>query len=211
MYQLINQHVDPLLTSLAANNHVRDYCWLLDRLHQANVAVDAEYQRRYKAFWAMNVARLSREFIAAYFAFLEAHKRDNPPPSVNDTAAYLHGFPTGANGRQTLQFSFASKLVHMITPTLPVYDRRVEHFYFLPDGNGTGLDRLPLLVRSYDFLLVEYRRIIDSRLLVRAFDAFRRRFPEPRLTSEKIIDSLIWSVVGWLQHGAVRDRTAVYA
>lgn len=211
MYSLINRNAETLLDSLGANNHLQDYCWLLEQLLQVNVAEDVNFQRRYKAFWAMNVARLSEVFTAAYFTYLEQHKRADPAPSVEAAAQHLHTFPTSANGRQSLQFSFASKLVHMIAPARPVYDRMVERFYFLPSGTATGLDRLPLLMGSYNFLTREYGRIIEEQLLQASITACRVRFPIANLTNEKIIDSLIWSFVSWLQNGAVRDGHVVYA
>jgi hypothetical protein len=220
MYSLINRNAGTLLDLLSAKPHVKIYCELLERLHQVNVAEDDEFKGKYKAFWAMNVARLSDDFTAAYFTYLEQHKTDVPASSVEaavkrmeDVAKYLHAFPTGPNGKQSLQFSFASKLVHMIDPARPVYDRMVERFYFLPTGTETGIDRLPLLMGSYEFLTKEYHRIIDKQLLQASIELFRVRFPGANLPREKIIDSLIWSFVDWLQKGkgAIPDGRVVYA
>ena len=216
MYSLINQHVEPLLDGLSKGTpstppHFEEYCWLFERLQQGDVTTDTDFQRRYKAFWSMNVARLDKSYLAEHFRFLEQHKLERPAPSVEAVARHLYAFPTGTDGRKTLQFSFASKLVHMISPAMPVYDRMVEHFYFLPNGSETGLDRLGKLMKSYDFLVGEHRRIIGANLLQEGIDACRRRFPNANLTNEKIIDSLIWSFVSKLQSGWVRDGQVAYS
>ncbi len=209
MYYLINRGAKTLLDLLAAENHFEKYCELSKRLHQVNVAEDDDFKRKYKAFWSMNVARLSDDFTAAYFTCLELNKSKLPAPSVKKVAEELHAFPTGPNGRQSLQFSFASKLVHMIDPTQPVYDRMVERFYFLPTGTESGLPRLKPLMKSYEFLTREYSRITKESLLQASISLCRVRFPT--LTNEKIIDSLIWSFVSKLESGAVRDGPVVYA
>lgn len=211
MYLLINQHIEPLLTLMDQREHLQRYYSLIERLQHVNVAEDAEFQKSYRAFWAMNVARLSEDFIAEYFGYLEQHKYDNPGPTVEAATRHLYEVPTSADGQHTLQFSFASKLVHMIAPTLPIYDRMVERFYFLPEETRTGLNKLPMLLQSYNCLVHEYQRIIEAQLLAEAIVACRVRFPGQNLTDEKIIDSLIWSFVSWCQGGAVRDGAAVYA
>lgn len=195
---------------LAGTNHIQEYCYLSTRLHQVNVTKDDEFQRRYRAFWAMNVARLSEGFIQSYFEYLEQNKQAQDL-NLRAVTTHLYEIPTGKDRRQSLQFSFASKLVHMVLPNRPVYDRLVESFYFLPTGAATGLDRLETLMVSYDFLIREYQRVMDSNLLNIAIDLFRDRLSAEALTAEKLIDSLIWSFVSWLDGGAIRDGSVVYS
>lgn len=213
MYGYIISHADQLVRGLDGSGHVEDYAWLLDRLHHVNVSGDSEFQRKYKHFWAMNVARLDDVYLNEYFQYLEASKNSGrTTSSVADVAKYLHQFQTGKGGKQSLQFSFASKLVHMIDPARPVYDRLVERFYFLPEPQCSGIDRLEELNKSYEFLRREHARILKLGLLHPAIAVFERHFSNLPIavTKEKIIDSLIWGYVSLLAKGAVRDGSITY-
>jgi hypothetical protein len=83
------------------------------------------------SFWRMSAARrLSQRFYKSYFCLLMSSK--NRRVEARSVARWLlHRYPE--NG---LQFSFATKLVHMADPSLPVYDSIVRAFFFLPERNG---------------------------------------------------------------------------
>jgi hypothetical protein len=131
---------------------------------------------------------------------------------VEEITRTLYEIPINAKEKKVLQFSFASKLVHMINPRLPVYDRMVESFYFLPRSYaGTAQKKLANLLRSYRFLVAEYDRILREGLLASAIDELRRRFQLPaEYSDQKIIDTLIWKFVPFLESGALRDGSVVY-
>lgn len=204
----INECADELLGTLGA--HVQDYSDLRRKLLEVDVGSDEDFQHKYKAFWAMNVARLSQAYTDAYFEYLQQNKRATAP-DVHAVATHLHGFPTSADGRPSLQFSFASKLVHMIDPSKPVYDSLVEKFYFLPAPTKSGIGRLGDLMKSYQFLANEHARIVRDGLLGDAIAKFRDRFGSFNLADGKIIDSLVWSFAGKLNRGAIRAGEFEYS
>ena len=213
MYAIINQHVDALLNSINPQVDIDPYVWLLGELPNRNVAQDQEYQRIYRRYWQLNPARLSKEYLAAYFGYLEQLKAKPENVMVETVTRHLFLTPTHGNGRQSLQFSFASKLVHMLNPEQPVYDSMVESFFFLPSGgaNETTEQKLIRLLASYEFLHTEYGRVLDQELLAQAITQFRARFGvNEAYTDRKIIDTLIWKFVGFLKDGAVRDGVVVY-
>jgi len=124
----------------------------------------------------------------------------------------LHDIPVNSTERRALQFSFASKLVHMVDPRRPVYDQMVEAFYFLPRSYlGHPEKKIANLLRSYQFLADEYDRVLREGLFTPSIDHFRGRFELPPVyTDEKIIDTLIWKFVPFLEKGALRDATVAY-
>ncbi|MDE2345561.1 MAG: hypothetical protein KGL13_03740, partial [Gammaproteobacteria bacterium] len=132
MYAIINQNVEALLDSLNPQADIDSYVWLLGELPNRNVAQDQEFQRIYRRYWQLNPARLCEEYLAAYFGHLEQLKCEPEHVTVEAVARHLLPIPTHGNFHQSLQFSFASKLVHMLNPEQPVYDSMVERFFFLP-------------------------------------------------------------------------------
>ena len=53
MYALINQHIDTILGRIDGPKYVQPYLWLFDELRKRNVANDKEFQRNYRAYWAI--------------------------------------------------------------------------------------------------------------------------------------------------------------
>ncbi len=131
MYELINRNAGLIVESVG-NAFITEYDWLMDQLSQRNVATDEEYQRRYKNFWAMNAARLSPDFYDTYFRLLQnANTRGRV--DLIQVCHDLYEVPSH-DRRHTLQFSFATKLVHMVLRQRPIYDSLVRDFYYLPDA-----------------------------------------------------------------------------
>jgi hypothetical protein len=213
MYAIIKQNVGALLDSINPQSDISPYVWLLGELPNRNVSQDQEFQRIYRRYWQLNPARLSDRYLAAYFGYLEQVKGQPEHVTVEAVARHLLQIPTHGNGRQSLQFSFASKLVHMLNPDQPVYDSMVESFFFLPSGgtNGTTEQKIVRLLTSYQFLQAEYGRVLAHGLLAEGITQFRERFRvNAAYTDSKVIDTLIWKFVGFLKGGAVRDGVVVY-
>ena len=212
MYAVINEHIEALLGVINPAQDVQPYVWLLQVLPNTDVAGDREFQRVYRRYWQLNPARLSDQFYAAYFGHLQQLKGQTNA-SVEAVARYLLAIPTHGDGRQSLQFSFSTKLVHMLRPDQPVYDNMVASFFFLPLGNANenAAAKLTKLLASYQFLVNEYTRILHHGLLAHAIARFREHFQVGSDYSDrKIIDTLIWKFVGFLRSGAVRDGVVVY-
>ncbi len=58
MYSLINQFAEVVVGAIP-HNHVTYYEWLIQNVAQVGTQ---DYQRRYRLYWAMNVAQLSPPF-----------------------------------------------------------------------------------------------------------------------------------------------------
>jgi hypothetical protein len=141
----------------------------------------------------MNAARLTPAFFDAYFEYLEKNKH-NYLINIREVCDYLYSIPTDKQDGKSLQFSFASKLVHMINPIEPIFDRMIRDFYFLPEFQ-TSKDfkrKVSERILIYDFLKCEYKRIIEDSLLKEPIIKFRQQLKPKTFTDEKIIDSLIW-------------------
>jgi hypothetical protein len=211
VYDLINSNITKLVGTVNRSD-VDPFIWMTRALHSCDVSQDREFQQEYCSYWALNGAGLGQPFRRAYFSLLEQAKCAPEQASVEGITRTLYEIPINAKVEKALQFSFASKLVHMINPGLPVYDRMVESFYFLPRSYaGTAEKKLANLLRSYRFFVSEYDRILREGLLASAIEELRRRFQLPTdYSDQKIIDTLIWKFVPFLESGALRDGSVVY-
>ncbi len=199
MYSLIREYANLIIQNIG-DQHVQQYDWLTSNLKSLNVSTNSLFKQAYKKFWAMNAARLTPDFFDAYFAYLEENKHDSSI-NVRQVCDYLYNIRTDEQGGK-LHFSFASKLVHMISPIQPIYDSMIREFYFLPDGQNSKDFKRKISERMlmYVFLKDEYKRIIEDSLLKEPIIKFRQQLKPKTFTDEKVIDSLIW---GFASHAGI--------
>lgn len=210
MYCLINTHIPQILQNIQNKDpgHVYDYDYLIQNLQQATTP---QYQRKYRNYWRLNVARLLPSYYHQYFQQLQSGLSGSPP-QMQALVTQLYQIPTHANGRQTLQFSFCSKLCHMLDPHLPIYDAMIAAFYFYiePNPKTPCQQRIAHHMTFYNFLIKEYNRVLTAGLLTTAIQQFRQHFSPQHFTDEKVIDSLIWAFVTLARQGGVINGTIVY-
>ncbi len=198
MYSVVAASQRQILDLISADE-LKEYEWLCENpgLARAN-----QYQQRYRSFWGMN--RASSAFCRRYFEILEAGTTGDLPGLLRE----LENPSMRRNGTPTVQFSFATKLLHTRDAQLPLYDSRVARFFlFEPPSGG---DRMPRLIAFYRFLASEYARIINGGHLADAISAFRQRFKPLQHRDEKIIDWLIWAFVGLADDGALLERRIAF-
>lgn len=209
MYRLINQHCDAVVNALGAIGDINDYLELRRRLTVAHdAALDPEFQRAYRKYWRMNPARLGDDFYKRYFDLLAETQRVGKA----DLAAISKDLGRHAS-RDGLQFSFATKLAHMVDPTIPVYDSFVASFYFYqpPPATKPKSERLAGLLSFHDFLVREYDRIIFEGRLDWAIRHLRAsRGVDESIPAQRIIDWLLWSWVSLLRSGAQPEGRALF-
>lgn len=195
MYKLMNAHAIEIVEYIQQKNDVGEYRWLLD--HVAH-ALDAEYQGRYRRYWGFRGKAATLRFRKPYFLQLAQGLENHP--ELADLVELLYK----AEG-QTLQFSFCSKLCHMLDPHRPIYDANIREFYWFspPDGvnqkQAIRQRKINGYMDFYNFLIDEYQRVINNDLMVGCLDSFHGHFNAGDVTDQRIIDFVIWAFVGLLK------------
>jgi len=107
--------------------------------------------------------------------------RGKPVPYIGEVIHFLYEVPSNKTGRKTLQFSFASKLLHTLDPHKPIYDSHVKTFYRFsaPYSTRSFESRLQSLLTFYDFLRAEYEKVLGDGLLQEPICRFRDVFSVP--------------------------------
>jgi hypothetical protein len=208
MYATIEKFQETIINAVVSED-VSEYDWLIQNLGSASTG---DYQQKYKSFWTMNVARLSGSFHTAYFSALCTAQAQAQALVLGGLCRMLYESSTRSNGVKTLQFSFATKLLHMVNPRLPIYDSRIARFYLFqePSADQPLERRIDGFCAFYSFLANEYARIIASGQLGGAIASFRQRLAPQKHTDEKILDWLIWTFVGRVDDGALLNGQVVY-
>jgi hypothetical protein len=202
-YEVINRNIDLILGDTDEDLDIRTYLTLLSIFRNVDVTRDTEFQNKYCRYWRLFGAGLSQDFRSAYFELMEGLK-GTALRSIREVTLILYRVPSNSSGRRTLQFSFASKLLHTLDPHRPIYDSMVATFYqfSIPDPTNNLEDRLQIFLSFYDFLVAEYKKVLTTRLLGQPIAIFRNHFSvSDEYTDEKIIDTLIWRVMALQKKG----------
>ncbi len=187
IYDQINKNISNVIQGIPSA-HVSDYDYLIENL---NNSANAGYQSRYKTYWRLHGAGLSQDYCDIYFQYLQ-NAVLNPLP-LKTLVTELYQVPCSPN-RKAIQFSFCTKLCHMIDRKLPIYDSKIAEFYNFkrPDSQISAERRINMYIRFYEFLKAEYQKVLDSKILDESIKSFRVSFQPKNFTDIKIIDSLIW-------------------
>ena len=187
-YDEINANINEILQSVSLM-HVTEYDWLVQNLHRA---AEADYQRRYKNYWRLNGAGLSQQFCQEYFQRLQ--EANNNVPELGILVNQLYKIPIRPN-KHALQFSFCTKLCHMLDRHLPIYDSNIRNFYDFkrPSYSLPVQQRIAQFVDFHQYLVTEYDRVLHDGLLSESIQIFRQRLHPRHFTDIKVIDSLIWA------------------
>lgn len=194
MYRIITQNIDRILDNIDEELDIRIYLSLLNRVHNIDVTQDKDFQNNYCRYWRLYGAGLSQEFRSAYFQLMEKYK-DKNPLDIKEITRTLYDIPSNKKGKKTLQFSFASKLIHTLEPHRPIYDNMVATFYRFSVPNHTKSYGLRILcyLNFYDSLIKEYESVLTNGLLSQSIESFKHKFSiSDAYTNEKVIDTLIW-------------------
>lgn len=179
-------------------NGIKSYLYLMEKLHTCNVSKDVDFIKKYKNFYKMNMARLSKEFYDVYFEYLEENKSKIDSINFKDILVYL--FKSNTSNR--IEASFSSKLLATINPNMPVWDKNVLSQLGIQGPKIRKDDKEEQLkdaVKIYDELANKlhdnYLKTDIGKEYIRVFDeTFKNDFSIEKITPIKKIDFVLWSL-----------------
>lgn len=164
------------------------YKQIMESLHYTDVSMNRNFQRTFNRFFVMR----SRTplYYDKFYSFLE--ERKDVGATFEETLEELKS----ANGK--LEISFSSKLVHVIDPTQPIWDRNVSvlHFGMKVPNYGKPIDvRQAEVIKVYHDYCRRFYDYLDSnegQALILLFDD---QYPHSGLTDVKKLDFILWADV----------------
>ena len=213
MYKIINDNISSINNAINRSRDIDPYMTLQTIFQNGSILNNGNFKTIYRKYWQLNAARLSDTFCDHYFQVLEKN-RNKEDRNIKEVVEDLYRVSSNAKNKKTLQFAFATKLLHTIDNTLPVYDSLVADFYFLPQIklNWKYDKKISTYLKAYEFLQKEHKRILDGKLLSSAITRFRTHFALPAsYTDQKIIDTLLWKFTSVLRAGAIREGKIKYS
>jgi len=155
------------------------------------ISGNEEFKKKYKSFYVMRTAGLSQQHFDKYFELLD-RRENNLETILNE----LYEIKTLKN-QNSLQFSFATKLLHTLDNNLPIYDNLVKKTLGLPDPynvQDSPYKKTKKLLAYYANLKMIYRQLLAEAPIKRIIDDIRKKFgwTANQINDVKILDFILW-------------------
>jgi hypothetical protein len=190
MTKITISQVKETLSTTATGKGLIKYLSLRDRIHQVNVSKDEQFQKDYNHFF--RIRQKSEVFYAEYYKFMEKHKGDNEL-TFETVLNHLH------KKIESVEASFASKLLSMINPDMPVLDSRVlENLGIKRVRHSDSNEWIKRNVAAYQAICEWYENHFKSGEATKWIKLFDEHYPEAKgkITGVKKIDLILWQIGG---------------
>lgn len=164
---------------------MKKYTYIMGNLHRTDVSADRDFQRTFNSFFVMRSRK--REYYALFYQLLEQKK--------DCAISFAEALDTLKRAEGRLETSFASKLAHVINPTLPIWDYNVAVLHFemkLPGYGMAPLLRQQEIIKAYDAYCGKFNDYLDSAEGQLAIRLFNEKYPHTGFTDAKKADFLMW-------------------
>ena len=158
------------------------YLWLRDEYKKGNIKNNTVFQFVFRSYYRLDRAGLGKKLKKRYFELLDA-KEDNLEFILNE----LHKIPR-ERGDNTVQFSFATKLLHTIDNSKPIFDDEVSVVIHKKVA-GKNKERIESARKIYAYLENFYSEFIGNVKIQKVIKKFKSKFDidAKRISEQKIL------------------------
>lgn len=159
------------------------------------------FQFVFRSFYRIDNAGLTPEFKKEFFNILEEYRKDIDL-DYEEVLRKLYAFPN-LRDRNTLQFSFVTKMFNTIDDSMPIYDSKVAKMFSLSRPYQTDFEvKLDKYLHQLYKIERGYKLMLEHNLLPKTLCAFDEKFTNNELSKMKKMDFIFWSA------GKLKSRMA---
>jgi len=166
------------------------YEFIMKRFEEKDGKVknDEEFRRKFKLFYRLSPAHLGIQFEDKYFELLESGEED-----LGRILRELYEKETLRKAK-TVQFSFATKLIHTLNPNRPIFDSKVKERLNIEVRGNNKEEKITSSIKAYQDLQEKITSLLEKSEIKKIISEFRNKFKTKGLTSDvKILDFILWS------------------
>lgn len=157
-----------------------------------NHVLTSEFKGAYIKFYVMNSAGLRPEHYNEYFNMLSSGEED-----LTEILKRMHKIPTLKN-LKTIQFSFATKLIHTVDNHQPIFDKHIGEILNLkqPVDYKLGTEqRIKNRILLYNKLKQSFMTLLKKDGTQDLINTFRQEFnwKSSEIGNVKILDFILWA------------------
>lgn len=166
------------------------YTEIMTRFKDCDVSKDADFQRAFVAFFKL---RHTRQWNAGFFAALQRLRRKGDRLGIRDCLESLNA----VGGGNSLDLSFASKMLSVVNPSRPIYDSRIAQWLALPrppSARHAADERLDGACAVYAELEEKMSALLKDAAVRREIALFDEVLPAFKWVAPmKKLDFLLWA------------------
>ena len=166
------------------------YSFLKNEYAKENILNNLVFQFVFISYYKLGNAGLSDEIKSRFFELL-AQKQTN----LELILSKLYEIPT-LKGVNTIQFSFATKLLHTIDNDKPIFDSNVEKSTNIKLRGSDKDTKIRSRIEAYDSLEKLYAKLKEDDKTKKLISKFRLKFKvnDEKISDTKVLDFIMWSL-----------------
>lgn len=175
-----------MLAMLVSGMRLPDYRYIMENLNTMAVSANEEFQKRYNGFYKVRRNAAWRE---KYYICFEKFRMSRGEISF---PAILKDIYEATN---TVEASFASKMLATLKPEKPIMDSRVLHCLELSLGGSSDKEKLDTAIHIYQEIEDWYSEYSITQNAIENIAIFDKVLPDYKwLSSTKKIDYMLWGL-----------------
>ena len=198
----IDEEQDGILSRLTFES-IAVYSFLKNEYAKENILNNLVFQFVFISYYKLDNAGLSDEIKRCFFELL-AQKQTN----LELILSKLYEIPT-LKGVNTIQFSFATKLLHTIDNDKPLFDSNVEKSTNIKLRGSDKDTKIRSRIEAYDSLEKLYAKLKEDDKTKKLISKFRLKFKvnDEKIFDTKVLDFIMWSL-GRPKNQRKKNKTA---
>jgi len=169
---------------LGLEESIRVYEWL--EVHKEKPE-NPVFQFVFRSYYRIDNAGLTSDWKVRYFEFLSQREC-----SLTTILEGLYHIPTKKKVK-SVQFSFATKLLHTIDTSQPIYDSKVAELLGLPVKKSKDFtNNIKTCIAVYENLREVQRELLSDDGIKKQVIALKEYY-DSQISDEKALDFLLWS------------------
>lgn len=180
---------DKILSNIEAES-ISVYLFLKDEYAKGNVQDNTLFQFVFRSYYRLDNGGLGVNVKKRYFELLADSRND-----LKEILLELYKIHTLRN-RSTIQFSFATKLLHTINNNLPIFDAEVSRVLRKRVVGANREEKIQSCLEVFTFLKDVYSNLLRDEQVKKLVLRFREQFgvDKNKMSDVKILDFIIWSL-----------------
>ena len=163
---------------------VKRYQHLIENLHKVDVSKDEVFQRIYNGFFQL---RRNDAYRAKHYEFLERNK-------ANDTIEFKEILVFLSSIQNSVEASFATKMLSIIRPKAPVWDSKVLDKLNLKKPKINSPRRIEETFEVYERICAWYEDFFARAQFKEWIELFDKHYPNSGIDSVKKVDFVLWQM-----------------
>ena len=190
--KIIEQNAQQIINNIDIES-IELYKILKREFEKSDVSENHKFQSAFSRFYGLDNVGFNEDFKSKYFKLLENY-RNLDTFDVEKVFIDLH-IIKNFKDKDSIIFSFASKLMCTVDDSLPIYDKEVcDVFSFTEPVDDDFAMVIDILLDQYEGIQNLFKEIIDWNLLPITFRLFDEKFKGNNLSLTKKLDFIFWSL-----------------